>query len=392
MNPVRVAGFLVMFGAALAPAAVSAAPASAKASPKPARHRSPKLRKIHAKIVTGVPHAPAVPAAPAPSVDAAFNADVAKILKRARPHEGAVVVSDVKTGRILAWTSIGPRDMVSTPVAPAASVFKIATAATLLEKNHTLPTTRACYQGGESGFTAEDLATGSGKHAGDSCASLGEALGKSINLVFAKLAVERSTPEDLRETATNLGFLGPVLADRPLADSRLRIADDRFGFARSATGFWNGKVAPVSVLAALTTIANDGVRIKLQTASKDAEREELGEAISEKTAHSLTRMMVGGTRFGTSKKVFFPEEGPALPGIRVAGKTGTLIGGHPTRMYSWFGGFAPAEKPEVAIVVLLADDVSWTKKGNEVARDVLKRWFHVPAKASTAGPTSTGAR
>jgi cell division protein FtsI/penicillin-binding protein 2 len=44
-------------------------------------------------------------------------------------------------------------------------------------------------------------------------------------------------------------------------------------------------------------------------------------------------------------------------------------------MFSWFAGFAPSDKPEIAVVVLLADDVTWTKKGNEVARDVLKRWF-----------------
>ena len=56
---------------------------------------------------------------------------------------------------------------------------------------------------------------------------------------------------------------------------------------------------------------------------------------------------------------------PSLEGVAVAAKTGTLIGDKPTRMYSWFVGFAPAEAPEVAIAVLLANDVTWRMKGNE---------------------------
>jgi cell division protein FtsI/penicillin-binding protein 2 len=47
----------------------------------------------------------------------------------------------------------------------------------------------------------------------------------------------------------------------------------------------------------------------------------------------------------------------------------------PKRLVSWFAGFAPSRKPEVAVAVLLANDEKWWRKGNEVARDVLDAYF-----------------
>ncbi len=73
----------------------------------------------------------------------------------------------------------------------------------------------------------------------------------------------------------------------------------------------------------------------------------------------------------------------------MAAKTGTLIGGKPTRMYSWFAGFAPSTKPEIAITVMLGNDVRWTTKANIVGRQVLEAYFGVgstKAQAAAASP------
>ena len=44
-----------------------------------------------------------------------------------------------------------------------------------------------------------------------------------------------------------------------------------------------------------------------------------------------------------------------IPGISVAGKTGTAETGVPGRNNTWFIAFAPAEQPEVAVAVALSD-------------------------------------
>jgi peptidoglycan glycosyltransferase len=61
----------------------------------------------------------------------------------------------------------------------------------------------------------------------------------------------------------------------------------------------------------------------------------------------LTEMMVGVVERGTGG-------GAAVPGVAVAGKTGTAQtgGDNPT---VWFVGFAPAEDPQVAVAVVVED-------------------------------------
>jgi penicillin-binding protein A len=95
------------------------------------------------------------------------------------------------------------------------------------------------------------------------------------------------------------------------------------------------------------------------------------------------------TKRGTCVKAFRHADGTrALPGMAVAAKTGTLIGGHPARMFSWFASFAPADKPEIAVSVMLANDISWRTKANVVGRDVLEEYFHAKSnRVARSGST-----
>jgi penicillin-binding protein A len=64
-----------------------------------------------------------------------------------------------------------------------------------------------------------------------------------------------------------------------------------------------------------------------------------------------------------------------LPNVVVAGKTGTLSREKDNRFYTWFVGFAPADKPEVAISALVVNTPSWRVKAPELAREVLRAYF-----------------
>jgi penicillin-binding protein A len=86
-------------------------------------------------------------------------------------------------------------------------------------------------------------------------------------------------------------------------------------------------------------------------------------AMRTSTAADLTRMMeavvTGGT--GTAAQI---------PGIRVAGKTGTAeTGGAGTLNTTWFVAFAPADRPRVAIAVVLQDQ---TGAGGTTAAPIAK--------------------
>ncbi len=309
------------------------------------------------------------------TLEPTLQATAERLLAKARPHEGAIVLSDVRTGKILAWASRGGGDVVATPMAPSASVFKVVTAAALLESRRVSPATRQCYAGGEHGIEAEDLHDDRSRD--DRCTTLGDALGHSVNLVFARMALKHLKPADLRETAEQLGIGAEIPIDIRVPRSQLRIPEDELGFGRAAAGFWNGKMSALSALFLMHTIANKGERVPLTLLDDDEHPEfELGRAVRVSTANTLVRMLEVTTRSGTSAKVFHDEDGrKVFPGMNVAGKTGTLIGGKPTRMFSWFAGFAPSRHPRVAISVMLANDVKWWTKGNAVAREMLEAYF-----------------
>jgi len=309
------------------------------------------------------------------TVDPELQAVAEKLLAKARPHEGAIVMSDVRTGKILVWASRGGGDMVSTPLAPSASVFKVVTAATLLESHKVSPATRQCYSGGEHGIEEEDLHDDRSRD--DRCTTLGDALGHSVNLVFARLALKHLKPEALRTEAEQLGIGADIPIDIRVPRSPLRIPDDELGFGRAAAGFWNGKMSALSALFLMQTIANKGERTGLSIlADGGAPAGSPDRAMRVSTANTLIRMLEVTTRSGTSAKVFHDEDGHRVfPKMNVAGKTGTLVGGKPTRMFSWFAGFAPSRHPKVAISVMLANDVKWWTKGNMVAREMLEAYF-----------------
>ena len=107
------------------------------------------------------------------------------------------------------------------------------------------------------------------------------------------------------------------------------------------------------------------------------ERQVLRRAMSEETARAVTSMMEDTVDNGTSYRSFHDKSGrPYLPDIRVAGKTGTLTKPTPEGpYYTWFVGFAPSRKPEVAISVMVANGAKWRVKATNVACDMLRVYF-----------------
>ena len=73
-----------------------------------------------------------------------------------------------------------------------------------------------------------------------------------------------------------------------------------------------------------------------------------------RTAELLSAMMRTTITQGTSRKAFHDARGkPLLGQLEVAGKTGTLSRERPYRGYSWWVGFAPLDRPAIAVSVLL---------------------------------------
>jgi peptidoglycan glycosyltransferase len=96
---------------------------------------------------------------------------------------------------------------------------------------------------------------------------------------------------------------------------------------------------------------------------------------------------------GTSRSAFLDERGRTLlPGMAVAGKTGSLSGNNPFKAYSWWVGYAPADKPKIALAVLVVNGALWRIKSSFVAREILREYLgprpHADLARRATGPQS----
>ena len=115
-------------------------------------------------------------------------------------------------------------------------------------------------------------------------------------------------------------------------------------------------VTPLQMAMVAATVANGGVVPKPYVVQKIVAHDgstvrttkpsDLGRAIKPETAATLTQMMVAVTEGGTANSA-------QIPGIHVAGKTGTAETGVDHVYTAWFISFAPAENPQVAVAVVL---------------------------------------
>src|ERR687893_1432726 len=290
---------------------------------------------------------------------------------------GAVVALDPKTGEILAMAtapSFDPNeidenspDLANAPNAPLVaratqtlyppgSVFKVITSAAALEAG--VSPQQTFFDSGTyelPGYTVQNF---QGKDYGE--VTFTRALAYSINVIFAKIAVNIVGAEALTQTALNFGF-GDPYDDFPLpvsGSSVNSLPPEQWTTGTLAqTGFGQGEVQTNAFEMALVAgaVANDGKimepRIVREVRSPDG-------IILNKPAPSVHRQALPKAVAGTLNEMM--QEGviqggftvAEIPGMRVAGKTGTAESGNGLP-HSWWITFAPADDPEIAMCVMI---------------------------------------
>ncbi len=302
----------------------------------------------------------------------------------------ALVAIEPATGRVLAYVSHSSAnpdagDLALDPTPPTASVFKIVTAAALLDRGVSTEA-RTCYHGGSSSIVASHLEDAASDR---DCATLGEAIGGSINAVMAKLADRNLDTPTLERYASAFGFGQTLPFDVPTRASPAEIPDheaDRLEFARTAAGFWHVHMSPFHAALIAATFANDGRMPRASMIDRvlgpdgevllRQEPEVFRAVISRHTAREVGEMMELTVTDGTARRTFHDPAGNAfIPGVRIAGKTGTLSGTDPYRGYTWWVGFAPADAPTIAVAALVVNTPRWRIKASYLAREALRNYL-----------------
>lgn len=306
------------------------------------------------------------------------------------PYAGAVVLS-IPDGRVLAMVgysaadpTLGAEQLALQPWAPAASVFKIVSAAALVSEGGLSSHSQACYHGGVSSVLPDNLIDI--PRIDRRCDTLGYGLGKSQNALLAKLASRHLTVDKLERIGHAFGFESIIPFEIPLQPSHLDVPTDGLEFARAAAGFWHSTLSPMHGALLAAAIANQG-RMPAPTLvdrAYDVDGRLLPAAMARSrnvvdtaTAREVGRMMELTTRIGTAKGTFRDKRGRPYLNVEVAGKTGTLSAETDKGYvgYSWFIGYAPADHPTMAFAVALGNRPTWRIKATYVARRIVTTYL-----------------
>jgi penicillin-binding protein A len=269
---------------------------------------------------------------------------------------GGVAVIRPRDGALQAVAGLA----VSAPQPPG-STFKIITTAAALDAGVATPS---------SSYPIRTAATLSGVQlrnaGGEACGgSLTLAFAESCNSVFAPLGAKLGARR-LIAAAEAFGFNEPprIPAAKPSTIST-KLKDD-LAVGAAAIGQDRDLATPLAMASVGATIAMDGrrARPRITTLQKLVRHR----AVPKRVADQVTDMMIGVVRGGTGTAA-------ALPGVTVAGKTGTAElrpnSSDPKDADAWFVAFAPAEKPRVAVAVMLVGAGFGGTAAAPVAREVL---------------------
>lgn len=294
---------------------------------------------------------------------------------------GGVVALDPRSGEILAFAGIA-----FSGLQPPGSTFKMITLSAALQEGAVKPS---------DSFPVQTAATLSGVELsnanGESCGgSLANSFAESCNSVFGPLGVKVGGPK-LVATAERFGF--NHAPDIPGAATSTIPAGDQIGddLAVGSTAIGQGAVQATTLQMATVaaTIGLRGRRPRLRlTLPSRTGRAPTTPVLTERTARTAEKLMLGVTRFGTGTAA-------AIPGVKVAGKTGTaelqsthdcqvsddpeasdetcLSADDPTDTDAWFAAYAPAGdgRPRVAVCVMLVRNGAGGDTAAPAAREVL---------------------
>jgi peptidoglycan glycosyltransferase len=206
-----------------------------------------------------------------------------------------------------------------------------------------------------------------------------ESFAESCNAVFAPLGPAVGN-DKLVETAESFGFNAPLTLYAPRIVAEVDPEEstipteigEEIDLGVSAIGQGEVLATPLEMASVSQTIANGGVRLPTSLVLNPKLRPDAEpvKVMEEKTAEELTELMIGVVTEGTGSA-------GAISEAQVAGKTGTAeLGPKPGEENSdnpvqvkdaWFTAFAPAQKPRLAVGVLLIEAEA---AGGEVAAPI----------------------
>ena len=325
--------------------------------------------------------------------DARLHQDMAKVYLKYQPDYACFVAIDVDTGAIINLTSFVKEDeplenLVLRADYPAASVFKIVTAAAGLDLGKVSPSTVIPFNGKSTSlYKSQVLRHKTTKWT--RTPTLKESFAKSINAVFGQIGVFRLGADNLSKYAKKFGFDQQLITDFELPESRIELSFmTDWEIAEAASGYTRQvKLSPIHAAQLAATIVNDGKMVVPYMVDKIAD--ERGrtlyqhvpaktdvQVISSSAANAMRTLMVETPRIGSARGSFRDiKRYKIYRDMEIGGKTGSLTGFSPKGRHDWFVGYAEKDGRRIAYASLVVNKEKWYVRSAYVARQFIYHYF-----------------
>jgi len=314
-------------------------------------------------------------------------------VNRAHAKGGTIIVMDPHSGAILAMAvnprfdpnavaSLTPdrwRNRALTDTYEPGSTMKVMVAAAALEEKVMMPGSMLFAENGQMAVANTTIHD----HEKMGWITFAQMIQKSSNIGAAKTGMALGE-QRLYRYLQAFGFGQRTDIDLPGEVAGLLKAPKVWG-RRSLASISMGQeigVTPLQMVSAVSAIANNGVLMKPYVVSeirdqkggllKDSLPQVKRRIVSPETARTLTAILEGVVTNGTGTKA-------AIPGFRVAGKTGTAQKIDPrtgtysnTQFIGSFVGYVPADRPRLAMIVVI-DEPQGEAWGGVVSAPVFRR-------------------
>jgi peptidoglycan glycosyltransferase len=299
------------------------------------------------------------------SLDPDLQEYISDLLGRSRTLQAAVVVLRPNDGRVLAMVNYSEggveENLCLKADFPAASLFKVVSAAAALETAGFTPNRTVSFYGRKYTLYKSQLKKRTGRYT--SRTSFRKAFASSINPVFGKLGAYDLGRVVMSEYADRFLFNKDIPFDLPVDVSYIDVPDDVFGLAEISSGF-NKKtlISPLHAALLVSAVANRGIMMvpwlvdRISDESGDIVYKSkpcvLATPISRGTAEDMKVLMSGTIRYGTCRKSFRKvRRKKAFKNVELGAKTGTINDKTDQYKYDWLAAYAIRKNSPKAICI-----------------------------------------
>lgn len=314
-------------------------------------------------------------------------------LKRYGSDYASVVVINNNTGEILSAvdytrdTKKFGKNLAFSATNPAASVFKVITAADLIENGKVEEDEEFTYNGKATTLYKYQLQDK--KNRWTRKTTLKKAFASSNNVVFAKAAMNHSSYESIAQMARKFGFNKDLLQLLDHGSSKLFTKNTQYGLAELASGFnRHTLISPLHGAIIASVIANEGILKKPSLISKVSDLDhdlliwkpkvETERVLSVASAKAMQELMESTVTRGTARGSFRRHRKRILNELNIGGKTGTITGGLPSGKRDWFVSYAMPKNnfdKGISLCVMIVNVNKWYIRSPALAKNIIEYYY-----------------